>query len=49
MEMKNRALCVFDGPRRLWKDDIMLETDCEVHMKLSDGEAYVNDLDVQAM
>jgi hypothetical protein len=49
MNMKKRVLCVFDGPRRLWKDDMMLDTDYEVRMKLSDGKAYVTDLDVQAM
>lgn len=27
----------------------MLDTDYEVRMKLSDGKAYVNDLDVQTM
>ncbi|KAN0115013.1 hypothetical protein V8E51_004557 [Hyaloscypha variabilis] len=49
MKMKKRVLCVFDGPRRLWKDDMMLDTDYEVRMKLSDGKAYVTDLDVQSM
>lgn len=29
MTMKKRVLCVFDGPRRLWKDDMML--DCAAH------------------
>jgi hypothetical protein len=47
-KMKKRVLCVFDGPRRLWKDDMMLDTNYEVRMKLSDG-AYVTDLDVQSM
>lgn len=28
---------------------MMLDADYEVRMKLSDGKAYVNDLDVQAM
>jgi hypothetical protein len=49
MKMKKRVLCVFDGQRRLWKDDMMLDTDYEVRMKLSDGKAYVTDLDVQSM
>jgi hypothetical protein len=49
MKMKKRVLCVFDGPRRLWKDDMMLDMDYEVRMKLSDGKAYVTDLDVQTM
>jgi hypothetical protein len=49
MKMKKRVLCVFDGQRRLWKDDMMLDTDYEVRMKLTDPKAYVTDLDVQTM
>ncbi|KAL2074456.1 hypothetical protein VTL71DRAFT_8234 [Oculimacula yallundae] len=49
MKMKKRVLCVFDGPRRLWKDDMMLDTDYEVRMKLQNEKAYVTDLDVQTM
>ncbi|KAG9247235.1 hypothetical protein BJ878DRAFT_210100 [Calycina marina] len=50
MKMKKRVLCIFDGPRRLWKDDMMLDTDYEVRMKLTQNEkAYVTDLDVQTM
>ncbi|KAH8595926.1 hypothetical protein B0O99DRAFT_511387 [Bisporella sp. PMI_857] len=50
MKMKKRVLCVFDGPRRLWKDDMMLDTDYEVRMKLQGNErAYVTDLDVQTL
>jgi len=49
MKMKKRVLCVFDGKRRLWKDDMMLDTDYEVRMKLGDGNAYVTDLDVQTL
>jgi hypothetical protein len=49
MKMKKRVLCVFDGAPSLWKDDMMLDTDYEVRMKLSDGNANVTDLDVQTM
>ncbi|CAG8980384.1 hypothetical protein HYALB_00003948 [Hymenoscyphus albidus] len=49
MKLKKRVMCVFDGSRRLWKDDMMLDTDYEVRMKLADGRAYVTDLDVQTM
>ena len=49
MKMKKRVLCVFDGPRRLWKDEMMLNTDYEVRMKLGDEKAYVTDLDIQTM
>jgi len=49
MKMKKRVLCVFDGPRRLWKDDMMLDTDYEVRLKLGDDKAYVTDLDVRTM
>ncbi|KAM3545606.1 hypothetical protein ARSEF1564_001421 [Beauveria bassiana] len=49
MTMKKRIMAVFDGGRRLAKDDLMLSTDREVRLKLSDGKAYVTDLDVQTM
>ncbi|KAF2845345.1 zinc finger-containing protein [Plenodomus tracheiphilus IPT5] len=49
MRMKKRVLCVYDGPRRLWKDDMMLDQEFEVRMKLPDGKAYVTDLDVQTL
>jgi hypothetical protein len=47
MKMKKRVLCVYDGARRLWKDDMMLDQEFEVRMKLPDGKSYVTDLDVQ--
>ncbi|KAI1853562.1 hypothetical protein JX266_001546 [Neoarthrinium moseri] len=49
MTMKKRVMAVFDGPRRLAKDDMMLSTEQEVRLKLSDGKSYVTDLDVQTM
>ncbi|KAK5627291.1 hypothetical protein RRF57_003006 [Xylaria bambusicola] len=49
MTMKKRILTVFDGPRRLAKDDMMLSTEHEVRVKLSDGKSYVTDLDVNTM
>ncbi|OLN97429.1 Transcription factor Sp2 [Colletotrichum chlorophyti] len=49
MTMKKRVMAVFDGPRRLAKDDMMLSTDHEVRVKLSDGNSYVTDLDVQTL
>ena len=49
MKMKKRVLCVYDGPRRLWKDDMMLDNDFEVRMRFGDGGAYVTDLDVQTV
>ncbi|KAF4462011.1 hypothetical protein FALBO_11167 [Fusarium albosuccineum] len=49
MTMKKRVMAVFDGPRRLAKDDMMLNTDHEVRIKLSDGKSYVTDLDVQTL
>ncbi|KAI9771880.1 MAG: hypothetical protein M1840_001650 [Geoglossum simile] len=44
MAMKKRGLYVFDGPRRLWKDDLMMSTEFEVRMPLRDGK-YFTDLD----
>ncbi|KAI9825418.1 MAG: hypothetical protein M1832_001148 [Thelocarpon impressellum] len=49
MKMKKRVLCVFDGPRRLWKDDMMLDSDFEVRLSLGEGKGYVTDLDVQTL
>ncbi len=47
--MRKRVMAVFDGQRRLAKDDLMLSTEHEVRVPLSDGKAYVTDLDVQTM
>ena len=49
MKMKKRVMCVYDGPRRLWKDDMMLDSEYEVRVKLSDGKSYVTDLDFQTI
>jgi len=49
MRMKKRVLCVYDGNRRLWKDDMMLHDEFEVRMTLPDGKNYVTDLDVETM
>lgn len=49
MKMKKRMLCVYDGPRRLWKDDLMLDSAFEVRKKLPDGKSWVTDLDVQTL
>lgn len=49
MVMKKRVMAVFDGPRRLAKDDLMLSTEHEVRVPLSDGKSWVTDLDVQTM
>lgn len=50
MHMKKRVLCVFDGPRRLWKDDMMLDAAHEVRVSTSaDGRTYTTDLDILTM
>ena len=49
MKMKKRVLCVYDGPRRLWKDDMMLDNEFEVRMRTGNGTSYVTDLDVETM
>ena len=49
MKMKKRVLCVFDGPRRLWKDDMMLDNEHEVRVRIGDGSSYVTDLDELTM
>lgn len=51
MRTKKRVLCVYDGARRLLKDDMMLNSEYEVRVALpgSDGRSYVTDLDVQTL
>ncbi|EEH10212.1 zinc finger protein [Histoplasma capsulatum G186AR] len=59
MKMKKRVLCLFDGQRRLWKDEMMLDNEFEVRLKLLGGadgtdnsnvrDAYVTDLDVETL
>ena len=49
MKMKKRVLCVYDGSRRLWKDDMMLDSEFEVRMRIGNGESYVTDLDVETI
>lgn len=49
MRMKKRVVCVYDGERRLWKDDMMLHNEFEVRMTLPDGKNYVTDLDVETL
>jgi len=49
MTLRHRVLTVFDGPRRLAKDDMALSTSHEVRLKLSDGKSYTTDLDIQTL
>lgn len=50
MKMRKRVLCVFDGPRRLWKDDMMIDTSGgETRVTLPDGKSWVTDLDVMTV
>ncbi len=46
MRMKRRVLCVYDGPQRLCKDDMLLDRDFEVRLPLGDGHSYTTDLDI---
>ena len=51
--MKKRVLCVYDGQRRLWKDDMMLDAEHEVRIPLNNevgnNRAWITDLDVQTL
>ncbi|KAJ5936666.1 hypothetical protein N7466_003116 [Penicillium verhagenii] len=56
MKSKKRVLCVFNGQRRLWKDEMLLNNEFEVRMPLPGGagdgtnrQAYVTDLDVETL
>lgn len=46
MKMRKRVLWVHDGPRRLCKDDMMLDNDHEVRVHYGDGSKWVTDLDM---
>lgn len=48
--MKKRVLCIYDGQRRLWKDEMMLDNEFEIRMQLAGEEnRYVTDLDVRTL
>jgi len=50
MKMKKRVVCVYDGPRRLWKDEMMLDKDYEVKLTFDEaGDDFVTDLDYQTL
>jgi hypothetical protein len=54
IKTKKRVLCVFDGQRRLWKDEMMLNNEFEVRVRLprrveDDRDAYVTDLDIETL
>ncbi|KAF9894325.1 hypothetical protein FE257_007828 [Aspergillus nanangensis] len=54
IKTKKRTLCVFDGQRRLWKDEMVLDNDFEVRLKLpqipgDSREAWITDLDVETL
>lgn len=53
--MKKRTLCVFNGQRRLTKDEMGISSDHEVRVELgaieprTGGHQYVTDMDVVTM
>lgn len=56
MKTKKRVICAYDGPRCLWKDEMMLDNEFEVRIRLPGGagdgtnrEAYVTDLDMMSL
>ncbi|EKV19876.1 hypothetical protein PDIG_00430 [Penicillium digitatum PHI26] len=56
LKTRKRVLCVFDGNRRLWKDEMMLNNEFEVRLRplggVGDGtnrDAYITDLDVETL
>ena len=43
-------LCVYDGQRRLWKDEMMVDNEFEIRMQLpGDENRYVTDLDIRTL
>jgi len=49
LNLKKRVLCVFDGTRRLWKDEMMMNQEYEVRMDMPDGQGWVNQVDVESL
>ncbi|OKL56879.1 hypothetical protein UA08_07759 [Talaromyces atroroseus] len=56
MKTKKRVICAYDGPRRLLKDEMMLDNEYEVRIRLASGAgdgtnraAYVTDLDMMSL
>lgn len=56
MKTKKRVLCIYDGKRRLWKDEMVLDNEFEVRLGLPGGagdgtnrDAYVTDLDIECV
>jgi hypothetical protein len=47
--MKKRVMVCYDGPRRLVKDEMMLDRSNEVRLAYNDGQNYVTDLDIETM
>jgi hypothetical protein len=48
MVTKRRCLMVFDGPKLLCRDEMMMSTEWEVRAPLG-GDSYVSDLDFWTM
>lgn len=49
MKMRKRVILAYDGPRRLLKDDMMLDSAYEVRLPLPNSNHYITDLDVESM
>lgn len=49
MNMQKRVICVYDGQRRLLKDDMMMHNEFQVRIPLANSNSYITDLDMEAM
>lgn len=49
MKMKKRVVCVFDGPRRLLKDDMVLGSAFDACTRLAGPSANLSDLGLEAL
>ncbi|EXJ60942.1 hypothetical protein A1O7_05095 [Cladophialophora yegresii CBS 114405] len=49
MSMKKRVLCVYDGDRRLYKDDMSMHKDIEVRLKLFEEDGLLTELDLEIL
>ena len=46
MNMKKRVLCVYDGERKLWKEDMLSHEASEMRLKIMDGDGFIMEFDL---
>ncbi|CCU82681.1 C2H2 finger domain-containing protein [Blumeria hordei DH14] len=49
IKSKKRVLCLFNGPRRFWKDEINLDINHESELKLDPNHKFLDSIDAQTV